>query len=111
VIAIQKTSQESGSAVVFKEDPTSDIFDATARTSRTATLDGGAIVQHYGFADGDLTFRISARVSSTVESQVRTLFENETFVMVATKHGSYYGVISALRAQNGKINMTVLVKD
>lgn len=111
MIAIQKISQDSGSAVVIKGDVDSDLFDATARTNRTATLDGGAIVEHYGYTASDLTLNISARITESVETQLKTLFENETFLLFMTKFGAYYGVISSLRAQGGKINLTFLVKE
>ena len=111
MIGIQKVSQDSGSAIVIKEDVGSDIYDVQARASRTATLDGGAIVEHYGYTASDLTLRVSTRTTAEQEAAIRTMFENETFVLITTKTGAYYGVISSLRALNGILSMTLLVKE
>ena len=111
MISLTKITQAPGQEIIIREDPTSKIKDAIARVTRSATTDGGAIIDHQGYADGDRTFDILASVEQTVEDSLWSFFQNETFVNISTRDGFFYGVISAMRINYGKLKMTLLIKE
>lgn len=108
MITISKLT--SGDSIVIDEKPNSILYDATARVSKTKTLDGGVVVDHRGFAVGDRTVEIKCELSATDEATLRTLFENETIVYISTKDGFYSGAIERLRGGYGNIEFAISLK-
>ena len=68
-------------------------------------------IDHQGFADGDRTFDISAPVELSVENTLWSLFKTQTFVNISTRDGFFYGVISFMSINYGKLKMTLLIKE
>jgi hypothetical protein len=113
MISISKITQstESNAAVVIKEKAKSKIRDARARVSRSATLDGGAVIEHLGFSDGDRQLDILAQLNETVSGYIWDIFTDETFINISTSDGFFYGVIDRLKVDNGDMQMTLLIKE
>ena len=111
MISLPKRTQATYEAIVIREDPASKIKEAVARVTRSATLDGGAIIDHQGYADGDRTFDISASVEQAIENSLWSVFKTQTFINISTRDGFFYGVISAMKINYGKLKMTLLVKE
>jgi hypothetical protein len=111
MISITKITQATNPIIVIREGAGSKIKDAAARVSRTATLNGGAIIDHQGYSDGDRTFQITALIDQSVENTLWNLLKTQTFVNISTRDGFFYGVISFMSVNYGKLKMTLLAKE
>lgn len=98
-------------AVVFKYRPDSDVYVSQPRVKRTATLDGGAVIDHQGYSVADRTIEIRASISEAEAAHIWALFEDSTYLILHTGAGSWYGVISDLRIDRGDMRLTFLVKE
>lgn len=97
--------------LLFFEAPESSLEDTTPRVSRTATLDGGCIISHAGFSNSDRTFEIDAYLEDTEVNKLRNIYENHSFVYIATVLGLFKGAISRFKNANGSIKLTILVDE
>ena len=110
--AISKPKADTtAGAVLFDLRNDSEIYVSQPRVKRTATLDGGAVIDHQGYASGDRTIQIRARLTAEKADQVWTMHKDETLLMVHTHEGSYYGAISDLRLDSGDMRLTFLAKE
>jgi hypothetical protein len=83
----------------------------SARVSRYATLDGGCVIDHKGFSDGDRTLDIRAQWTQAQAEILWEIFREETFINVSTSEGFFYGVIETMNDENGNGRLTILVKE
>ena len=104
-------SDSDGFAMVEELPSRSTIYELSARVNRTATLDGGAVVDHLGYSDGDREFRIVCQYEEAVFDRLLSMFKNQTFVNLATRDGFFYGVISALKMSEDFVTVTFLPKE
>jgi hypothetical protein len=111
MICISKLTQDINGSILFEEAADSKTSVYRARVRKTATLDGGVFIDHQGYAPGDNTIEISARVTEAQETALVSILQNETFVNISTRGGFFKGVISSLRAFNGEIKMTFEIKE
>ena len=113
MIGLSKITQatDSAAAVIFQELPQSRLRNEAARVSRSATLDGGCVIDHQGFSDGDRTFDIRARWSQELADILWSLFRSATFLNIATREGFFYGVIENMADENGNGRLSILVKE
>jgi len=111
MISISTITQNATGAVIINESLTSAFNTNTARVSRTATLDGGSVITHSGYSDGDRTLSIYARISKDQSKILWAIFRNETFVLVSISDGLYYCTIQRLRTDSGDLSMTILIKN
>ena len=111
MISISTIDQNAFGVIVISEDPASTLEDSEARITRTDTLDGGTVVDHRGFFDGDRTFEIQAKLSESDMAVLKALFEDQTFLNMSTRLGVFEVVIRRLRADGGQMQMTVLIKE
>lgn len=79
--------------------------------SRTATLDGGVVITHSGFAHGDRTLRIKAVISQEQADALWVLHTTETLLIVAVKDGVFYCAIQDLQLDHGDCRITILIKE
>lgn len=98
-------------AIIFRCKPESDVYVSQPRVKRTATLDGGAVIDHQGYSVGDRTIEIKAQISETEAAAVWALHEDATYLILHTWAGSFYGAISDLRIDRGDMRLTFLVKE
>ena len=111
MIGISTLTQNTAGSVTFETEKLTSIRDAPARVSRSATLDGGAVVNHLGFSHGDRTLRIYARVLESVADALWAIFILGTMVNVATDEGMYRAAIDNLAVDNGLIKMVIVIKE
>lgn len=111
MIGIATITQNTAGDMIILENPGSRIDDNSVRVSRTATLDGGCVIDHRGFSDADRQFEIEAELTEAETDKLNDIFTDETFVWVAARHGFYKGVISRLWLNGGQVRMTVLIKE
>lgn len=105
------TADATIGAIVFKYKPDSDVYVSTPRVRRSATLDGGAVIDHQGYAVGDRTIDLRASVTETEAANIWSLFKSSTLLILHTQDGSYYGAISDLRLDRGEMRLTFLAKE
>jgi len=111
MIAITKSTFDPGSAIVIKNYKNeSELRNATARVSKASTLDGGVVVIHSGFAEGDRIISIKTMLSQSVSDSLWNIFQTETFVNLAIPDGVFSAAISRLQIDNGDTKMTMEIE-
>ena len=110
MIGISKLTKDDNGAVIIHENTDSQLLDSIPRVTRTATLDGGAVIEHKGFSEADRTFNIRGEID---ENQLDILWElhKETTVYVSCKYGFFSGAIQRIRADNGELYLTIYIKE
>lgn len=112
MIGISTITANTDGDIVIYETPDSKLLDLQPRISRVATLDGGAVLTHSGFAHGDRTLAIKATdISEADAAKLRSLVENETLLYFSLSDGFFSGMIQRLVIDNGALQMTVLLKE
>lgn len=111
MVIITKTTQATNSYIKIKELPDSDLYSAQARVSRSATLDGGSVVDHLGFVEGDRTMQVHGLLTKSEVAKLYEIFQNELLVGLACEDGYFVGAISAMVRKAGDVKFTFLVKD
>ena len=100
-------------AVTIKESISeTDYGVLEPRISRTATLDGGAVIASSGCSHADRTLLIYAdNVSAKAEAALRRITAQAAIVTMANSEGVFTGAISRFSCKYGKLEFTFLIKD
>ena len=116
MIGISTLTQNTSGAITFDAtEKKTSLRNATARVSRSATLDGaagGAVVNHLGFFHGDRTLQIYARLTETDADALWAIFTLGVMVNVATDEGMYRAAIESvtLADDKGVTKLKILIK-
>lgn len=110
IASLTNIVSDTDGAIVIRPGPKSEIYSATPRVSRTATLDGGAIINHFGFCDADRTIKITGKIAEADAGKLWTLVKAATFLNLATADGVFYGAISSIKNNGGAVEFQFLVK-
>lgn len=110
MIGISTTTGNTAGAVVIYEKPDSETENYPARVQRHATLDGGAVITHLGFAHGDRTLRIQADITEADAEILKNIHQTETSVNISIKDGFFSGAIDELNVRGGRLDMTILIE-
>lgn len=83
---------------LFQIDPAaSQLSDISRRVSRTATLDGGALIVDNGYTASDATFNIiPADLTAELRSGLRRLVQLHSEIIICTADGAFLGAISSI---------------
>lgn len=111
MIGISTITQNASGNIILSEKPQSELTNKTARVTRAATLDGGSVITHSGYSDGDLTLRIKAEITEAEKTIINEMFEFESLIHVAAASGFYSGAIERFYANDGNMEMTILIKE
>jgi hypothetical protein len=103
-------TQENGH-IAFNALPDSDFRSTSVRVSRTPTLDGGSVIDHRGFTDGDRSFEIRADLSEAEADLLWYMYRAFNLVRISCKEGVFSGVISEMKDETGLVTFTFLVKE
>lgn len=99
MISITTKIPGTNDAIIIDEiDPQNK--QASARVSKTKTLDGGVVILHNGFADGDRSLNVSASLSKTDANILWDIFTTQTFVNVAIDEGVFNAVVKSVDISN-----------
>lgn len=92
-------------------DSGADLFTVDRRVSRTATLDGGSIIDDLGFSDTDRTLSITAN-NVTKEQSIRLsyILRNYTLITIATDEAIFLCAPSSYSYSDGQASFVALVK-
>lgn len=108
MIGISTIEQNLSGAVIVPLDPT-PLKSNTARIQRTATLDGGAVLSHFGISDGDRTVSVKGRVDDAISEAVWEIFQVGDLVNISIDDGFYRGAIESAEIENGEIKISILI--
>jgi hypothetical protein len=111
MISITKINAELGSAIIFDEDPKSQIRRHESRVSRTATLDGGAILDAQGYSLADRTLIIRASLTKEKSDDLWALYKSEIYINISCNDGYFFGAIERMEIDRGELSMTILIKE
>ena len=111
MISISTIDQNADGSVTINEDITSRLLNTQSRVSRSATLDGGAVIDHQGYSDADLRFDIVAELTEAQESKLWAIYKAQTFLNISIKEGVFKGAISAMFPKDGKLTLAFLVQE
>lgn len=88
----------------------SDLSHISRRVSRTATLDGGAIIVDNGYSASDATFTIIIRdIDNTTRVALMTMIKRHSAITISVKENIFLGVIETLEDKD-KMKIKFLVK-
>lgn len=104
------TQIASSYAVVLQEDPDGSNLDRLSRrVSRSATLDGEAVVNDSGYTDMDRTMVIEAEITEAQKTILDYLFQTYTRLNVSTRAGFFVCAPGNMDPDNGRLRLTLLV--
>lgn len=110
-IGLRKIVAEAGSAVLIRSDSRSKMKNYRPRVARSATLDGGAVVENLGYSDGDREIDIVSKVSETIEGKLRSMVQDELYVVVSTREGVFFGSIESMTVDRGQLKIKFLPQE
>lgn len=111
MVSITTLESKTTDGVLFYENADSIFKNTPPRVVRTATLDGGAVIDHRGFCDGDREFTILASLDEQTAADLWTIHQSETIVNISCIEGFFKGAISECNVDNGKLRLIFLVKE
>lgn len=80
----------------------SDFSLLSRRVSRTATLDGGALIVDNGYSVSDATYIISVPdLSADNGSSLRATLQRHSLMVLSCKHGCFLGVVEQVDESQG----------
>ena len=105
-ITLESTVFDPVGVISLEALPGSDLSASTRRVTRTATLDGNAVIIDNGYTAADSTLAIEAWLTKTEEKRLQHLIQIYPEIIATTPEGCYLGVIDSVR-QNGDGRMQV----
>lgn len=111
MIGISTTTANTSGAMVIHERRTSSLKQYRPRVSRTATLDGGAVIVHGGFSHGDRTLNVQADMSRTQVDALIALVQTETLLNISLPDGFFSGSIDNISADAIPAQFSILLKE
>lgn len=105
-------TDESTKVVTIRESPDTEYGDYSPRVTRTATLDGGVVINNSGFSHGDRTLLIRAQnLPISDESDLKAIVESPAIAYVSCREGYFSGAIESMSTKNGILELSFLVKE
>ncbi len=86
-----------------------NLTDTSRRSSRVATLDGGAVVTDFGFTDADRTLSIVGTASRADYDTLLAMQRSWSQWVVSCEEGVFLGSPARLKSQGGKVTITIEV--
>jgi len=91
-----------GDFLVDVDMSTSDLTHLSRRVSRTATLDGGALIVDNGYSASDATFVLAVRqVDLNLRAQLAALITRHSYMTLSCTVGLFLGVVETVNERNG----------
>lgn len=88
----------------------SELDSIERRVSRTATLDGGAVLLDSGYAEADRTLTLQAQVSTDAHDNLQRLVSQHPEFTLSFRGGCYLGAVQRYQLQPNNIaRLTFLV--
>ena len=111
MIGLSTVIADANGDLIIYEDEDSRIDEATARVTKTLTLDGGVLIDYQGFFPADIDMEVKAAVDESVESKLKGIKDDHIYLIVSTRIGLYLAVMSRLFFDSGNVTIKFLIKE
>jgi len=110
-ITFESTVFDPAGVISLEALPGSDLSASTRRVTRTATLDGNAVIIDNGYTAADSTLAIEARLTKSEEQRLQHLMRIYPEIIATTPEGCYLGVIDSVRqGGDGRTQVSYLIQ-
>ena len=100
---------ESGD-FVFLDTNTPPPREGSRRLSRTATLDGGAVITDGGVTDADRSFDFTAiQVPEEIRETLWAMFQSQDLVHLSCPEGVFSGYLQKVRITTSDVSLSFMV--
>ena len=112
MITISPAEYSSLPAVTLTTSGDSDLATTTRRTSRIATLDGGAVISDFGFSQADRTLRIVSNSATRADyAALLALQSAYALLLCSCEEGVFLGSLARLQSTGQKVSADFYVKE
>jgi hypothetical protein len=102
---------EAGDCIVLNIDR-EPVRENTRRLSRTATLDGGAVITDSGWSDADRSFEFSVKqVPDYLRDALWAMYLGESRVHLACPEGVFAGYLQRIRIAGADVTVSFMVQE
>lgn len=109
-IALSTPTYDLAGDLLFDALPESKAHTYTRRIQRTATIDGGAVLDDMGYTNGDRSIEFEVAYSEAAFDSLRYLVKNYGAVNLAAESGFYYGAIERVERDADLITVQFLAE-
>jgi hypothetical protein len=111
MIIITTTTSNANAPIRIHEGTGTSYGTLYPRVSRSGTLDGGAVIAHLGYSEGDRTIIVAAHDMSVADREtLRDLVKSETLFILSCREGCFLGAIESYRYDQDPVRIVFLVK-
>jgi hypothetical protein len=110
-ITLESTVFDPVGVISLEALPGSDLSASTRRVTRTATLDGQAVIIDNGYTSADSTLAIEAALTEAEAQRLHHLMQIYPESIASTPDGCYLGVIDSVRqGRDGRLAISFLIQ-
>lgn len=105
MIGFSTLTLDINGTLIADELPSSDYRKHKRRVKKTATLDGGVVVEDQGYVDMDRVVSIDLKSSKAIYDRLRYYIQNYSELGLSTQLGYNTAAIKSMSDSDGKINI------
>jgi hypothetical protein len=110
-ITLESTVFDPVVVISLEALPGSDLSASTRRVTRTATLDGQAVIIDNGYTSADSTLAIEAALTKAEAQRLHHLMQIYPEIIASTPDGCYLGVMDSVRqGGDGRLAISFLIQ-
>ena len=110
-ITLESTVFDPVGVISLESLPGSNLSASTRRVTRTATLDGQAVIIENGYMSSDSTLAIEAALTEAEAQRLHHLMQIYPEIIASTPDGCYLGVMDSVRqGGDGRLAISFLIQ-